>query len=88
LEKIEINNVTSQHHASVLSSGSKEQSVIQSPAALVFTISLQTAENARGEAGFTPYLGVRHNRSVAGAPFDHGGNLFDNLAGSWITWIK
>lgn len=88
LEKIEIRSVTCQHRASVFSCGCEEQGVIQGAAPMVFPISLQTGENARQDAGFPPYLGVRDNCSVTLAPFDHSCNLRDDLARSQVSRIK
>src|SRR5207253_2851120 len=69
LEKVKVCNVTRQHRASMFSRGCEEQSVVQGSEPMVSAISLQTGENARQDAGFAPYLGIRHNGSVARSPF-------------------
>ena len=44
-EQVEINYVTSQHHASMFPGGCEEKGVIQGSAPMVFPISLQAGEN-------------------------------------------
>ena len=88
LDKVKVCNVTRQHRAPMLSRGCEEQSVVQGSAPIVSALSLQPGEDARQDAGLAPYLGIRHNGSVARSPFDDGHNLFDDLACVGVGRIK
>ena len=88
LKKIKVADVSSQNRATGSPGAYVQQSVVQSAPSLVFSVALESRQNAGKNPSFSPDVPVRHNHPLNRPPVDEGGNLFNDLACLQVIGIE